>query len=117
MTLVSQPQLLQPPDTQIQPPALHQLSQEGEQAIFLHQRADTWGTCFNHNSQTLRGAQGANSQEIIQEFIKHVIPNIPAHRALTAPHPDGNTRDIIVKLHCYAVNEQVMSKARERSDL
>lgn len=55
----------------------------------------------------------------VQDFIKSLIPNIPAHRleldrahrALQPPCSDGLPRDIIVKSHFYAVKE-VMKLSR-----
>lgn len=56
----------------------------------------------------------------VQDFIKSLIPNNPAHRleldrahrALQPPRSDGLARDIIVKPHFYAVKEEVMKLSR-----
>lgn len=61
----------------------------------------------------------------VQDFIKSLIPNIPAHRleldrahrALQPPRSDGLPRDIIVKPHFYAVKEEVMKLSRSAEKL
>lgn len=62
---------------------------------------------------------------MVQEFIKTLIPDIPAHRleldrahrALQPPRPDGLPRDVIVKPHFYAVKEEVMKLSRTAEKL
>lgn len=66
-----------------------------------------------------------NINAVVQEFIRAIIPDIPAHRleldrahrALQKPRADGLPRDIIVKPHFYGVKDQVMTVARDSEQL
>lgn len=56
-------------------------------------------------------------QSLFLDLPEHRIELDRAHRALQAPRPDGLPRDIIVKLHYYAVKEMVLKASRDSENL
>lgn len=65
----------------------------------------------------VHAAVRSHIQSLIPDIHPHKLELDRAHRALGPPCSDGLPRDIVVKLHYYAIKEEVLQRARSIANL